>query len=182
MEEKVVHAHDMVRKLIEVIHYEDHPKRTDSEEFKAIREEFHKKHARCYIDNGFCEGPLEIHHAVIEWAAATEVDWSKVKAEHGFDHVDHIKNMLPLCHKHHQSPGFGVHSVTFPAWILQKYMKRDALEAFEKAVKHLIDQGHEDHHVNHAARKMLLHLSKARKDEAHDERKQRGVHQHTRNV
>jgi hypothetical protein len=56
------------------------------------------------------------------------------------------------------------------------------LELFEKAVQHLKDQGHEDHYVNHASKKMLMHLSKAREDGAHDERKQRGVHQHARNV
>lgn len=157
--EKIVHAHDQVRKLIEVIHYPDHEKRTESEEFIEIRKRLHTH--PCYISNGFCEGRIEIHHSVIEWAASNEVDWAKVQSELGFDHVDAETQMMPLCHKHHVGLGTGIHEITYPAWILQRFLLPDSLALFEAAVQHLKDQGHDDHHVNHAAKKMLLHLSKA---------------------
>lgn len=158
----IVKAHDQINHLIEVIHYPDHEKRHESAEFREVKRKLHG--AKCFIDNGFCEGPLQIHHAVIEWAAANAVDWEKVKKDHGFDHVDDMKNMMPLCQKHHQMTGFGIHDITYPAWILQKYMTRENLELFEKAVQHLKEAGHEDHHINHAARKMLIHLHKAQNE------------------
>lgn len=158
----IVKAHDQINHLIEVIHYPDHPKRHESDEYRKNRKKLLEDGAKCFIDNGYCEGQLEIHHNVIEWAAANEADWEKVKKDHGFDHVDDIKNLLPLCHKHHQGIGTGIHKISYPAWILQKYMKPDALEAFEKAVQRLKDHGHEEHVVNHAAKKMLLNPDKAK--------------------
>lgn len=173
-EKRIVKAHDQVNHLTEVIHFPDHPPRHESEEFKRVREKFHKEGAKCYINNGFCEGNIEIHHNVVEWAAANAVDWQKVKAEFGFDHVDAYENMLPLCHKHHQAPGFGIHKISFPAWRLQRFMKREHLEAFEKAVKRLIEQGHEEHHVNHHANKLLLHLHRKGDAHARHEQQRRG--------
>lgn len=162
----IVAAHDQVRQLLEVIHYPDHPKRTESEEYKRNRAKLHAEGCKCYIDNGFCQGPIQIHH-LIEWATANEVDWEKVKKDRGYDHVDDMKNLMPLCEKHHQWVGFGIHEITYPAWLLQKYMTKEALELFEKAVQHMKEQGHEDHHVNHASKKMLMHLHHAKKAHQH---------------
>lgn len=165
-EKRIVAAHDQVRKLIEVIHYPDHEPRHESAEFREVKRKLHAQGAKCYIDNGFCEGPIQIHH-IIEWATQNEVDWEKVKKDRGYDHVDDIKNMMPLCAKHHQWVGFGIHEITYPAWILQKYMTKEALELFEKAVQHMKEQNHEDHHINHASKKMLIHLHKAKKQHQH---------------
>lgn len=159
----VVHAHDQYNVLHEVIHYPEHPRRTESEEFIENRKKLHESGAKCFIDNGYCEGQLEIHHNVIEWALSNAVDWDKVKRDHGFDHVDAMGNLLPLCHRHHQGVGTGIHKISYPAWIAQKYMKKEDLELFEKAVQHLKDQGHEEHHINHLAHKMLLNMPEAKK-------------------
>ena len=153
-------AHDDVRRLIEVIHYEDHDGRTESTEFREVKKAFHDAHAKCWIDNGYCEGDIEIHHNVIEYSASTEVDWVKVQIDHpGFDHVDSKLQMIPICEKHHRGVGTGIHDVTYPAWQLQKYLNPHALALFEAAVQHLKNEGRDEHHINHAAHKMLLHVA-----------------------
>ena len=153
-------AHDDVRRLIDVIHYEDHPARTESAEFRKIKHDLHAAHAKCWIDNGYCAGEIQIHHQWIEWSASTEVDWARVQLDHpGFDHVDSALQMLPLCHKHHMGVGTGIHMVTYPAWQLQRYLTPAALKLFEAAVSQLIADGHDEHHVNHAAHKMLMHVA-----------------------
>lgn len=165
---KIVVAHDDIRHLVDIIHYEDHPAREESAEFVAIRKHFHDIGAKCFIDNGYCEGHIEIHHNEIEYSASTEVDWEHIKADLGFDHVDAEEQMLPLCHKHHMSPGTGIHMITTPAWKLQKYLKSEVLAKFEAAVAHLKEQmhpnheypAHEDHHiVNRKASAILKHLA-----------------------
>lgn len=166
-EKKIVPAHDQVRKLLDLIHYPDHDGRTESSEFRAIKEKWHNEGKMvCFINNGHCEGQIEVHHSIIEYSTSNEIDWERVKADHGFDHVDSESQMMPLCHKHHMGVGTGIHMVTYPAWILQKYMKPDALALFEEAVVHLKDNGHDDHSVNHAAKKMLIHMGKQNEGEA----------------
>lgn len=160
MSEKIIVAHDDVRRLLDVIHYEDHPARTESAEFVAVKREFHDKHASCWIGNGYCDGGVEIHHGWVEYSAASEVDWAKVQADHpGFDHVDSKMQMIPLCEKHHRGVGTGIHMVTYPAWQLQKYLNARALALFEAAVSHVKSLGHTNEHVNHTAHKMLLHVA-----------------------
>lgn len=136
----VVHAHDDVRRLVEVIHYPDHDERTESDEFRRIKHDLHAAGTRCYIDNGRCDGPTEVHHGIIEYSAANEVVWDAVKRDHGFDHVDAREQMMPLCRKHHRGVGTGIHEITYPAWILQKYLTAEALDAFEAAVTKLREE------------------------------------------
>jgi hypothetical protein len=96
----------------------------------------HEERVPCFINNGKCEGHIEIHHNIIEWSAATEVDWEKVQKDHpNFHNVDDRYQMMALCEKHHRHKGFGIHTTPKPIWILQKYMTEEALEKFEKAVK-----------------------------------------------
>lgn len=136
---KIVAAHNDIRRLIEVAHYEDHFKRTESAEFRHVKEQMHKEGIGCWIGNGRCEGHLEVHHNIVEYSAESEIDPDKVKAEHPkFTDVDCRENMIILCEKHHRSR-FGIHNMTFPIWVLQKYMKPDALEHFENAVKKEIE-------------------------------------------
>jgi len=131
----IVKAHSHIHELIEVAHYEDHEQRSESAEFRKVKQEFHKNHAKCFIDNGKCEGNVEIHHSIIEYAASSEVDWEKVIKDYPeFVDVDNKAQMMPLCAKHHRGKGFGIHNLTYSIWILQKYMKPEALEQFEKDV------------------------------------------------
>jgi hypothetical protein len=128
--------HNDIHTLIEIAHYEAHADRKESKEFRRIKEEFHKEGAKCYIDNR-CEGDIEIHHNIIEFAASESIDWEKVQKDYPeFKNVDSFKgNMLPLCTKHHRMPGYGIHDITYPIWKLQKYMNEEALNDFENAVE-----------------------------------------------
>lgn len=132
----IVKAHSQIKHIVEVAHYEDHEQRTESTEFKKVKKHFHDEHAKCYINNGRCEGSIEIHHNIIEYSASTEVDWDKVREEFpNVTSVDDLDQMLPLCRKHHRDPGFGIHDMEYPIWRLQKYMTEEALDKFEADVK-----------------------------------------------
>lgn len=133
---KVVPAHNDVRRLIELDHYESHEKRTESAEFRRVKEEFKKEHAQCWVNNKYCEGQLEVHHNIIEYSAITEVDMEKVRAEYPFFTSPENKGgMRVLCAKHHRGKFHGVHSMTYPIWVLQKFMTDEALDNFEKAIQ-----------------------------------------------
>jgi hypothetical protein len=135
-EKKIVEEHDEILKLTVIEHYEEHEKRTESTLFRKTKKHMHDNHVGCFINNGKCEGKIEIHHNVIEWSAATEVDWEKVKLDYpNFTDVDQEIQMMGLCEKHHRHAGFGIHTTPYPIWILQKYMTEEALDDFERAVK-----------------------------------------------
>lgn len=72
---------------------------------------------------------METHHAHVEWAAAAGIDLDKivqdfpdVKDEKALRQwLDSEGNMLVLCSKHHRGPNTGIHMITYPAWLLQRY-------------------------------------------------------------
>ena len=85
---------------------------------------------------------METHHAQLEWAASAAFDSSnpeqpyakEMLAKLTEDHkeimgdplrlrewLDSEGNMLVLCARHHRSQFYGIHSVSFPVWILQRY-------------------------------------------------------------
>jgi hypothetical protein len=135
-EKKIVPEHDQVIHSVYVEHYEQHEKRTESSEFRHVKEQLHKAKTPCWINNGKCEGHLEVHHFVVEWSQATEVDWEKVKEDvPNLDNPDKMENMMVLCEKHHRHKGFGIHTTPYPIWRSQKYMTEEALDDFERAVK-----------------------------------------------
>lgn len=134
METKIVPAHNDVRTLVEVAHYEEHGKRTESAEFRRVKRELHEAGVGCWVGQR-CEGGLEVHHNIIEYSAMSEVDINKVRADHPeFKDVDCKEQMMVLCSKHHRGKGFGIHDMTYPIWQLQKYMTPEALDRFESAV------------------------------------------------
>ena len=136
---KIVKEHGDVRRLTEIAWYEDHEDRTESSEFRKVKKQL--KGSKCFINNGRCEGTVEIHHNIIEYAAANGIDWDKVRKDYpNVSSVDDLDQMLPLCTKHHRKPGFGIHYVTYPIWILQKYMNEEALEDFENEVNEVLDK------------------------------------------
>jgi len=135
--------HNEVIHTTYLAHYEEHEKRTESPLFKLTKKHMHEEHVGCWIDNGKCEGNIEIHHNIIEWSAATEVNWKKIQLDYPwFSNVDQEGQMRGLCEKHHRHKGFGIHTTPYPIWILQKYMTTEALEDFEKAVKEELYAGH----------------------------------------
>ena len=74
-------------------------------------------------------GAMETHHAHLEWAAANGVDlpaimadWPAVTDEASLrTWLDSEGNMLVLCDAHHRGQHTGIHEVSYPAWLLQRY-------------------------------------------------------------
>lgn len=76
---------------------------------------------------------LETHHAVFEWASQNGLDLDKVTADWPAitdrdklaDWIDSEGNMLVLCAVHHRGQHTGIHSISYPAWLLQRYQGTD---------------------------------------------------------
>lgn len=95
---------------------------------------------------------MELHHCLVQWALADGIDvdkWnaqivpllnsksslllapsarsqdiSKMSREQIIDFAHHgDENLLVLCNVHHRSPLTGIHKISYPAWISQKYLK-----------------------------------------------------------
>jgi hypothetical protein len=72
---------------------------------------------------------LETHHAHFEWASQFGLDLAKVTAdwpeitdrESLAKWVDGEGNMLVLCATHHRAQHEGIHMISYPAWLLQRY-------------------------------------------------------------
>jgi hypothetical protein len=137
----LVKAHEVIEHLESLREYPDHQNRFESAEFRHVKDRFHKEHAKCWIDNGYCEGPIEIHHDIIEWADANGVDWEKVKRDYpNVSDVDDYDQMMPLCRKHHRGKYTGIHMTDKPTWEWQKYALPDELAKFEAKVKELLNK------------------------------------------
>lgn len=76
---------------------------------------------------------LEAHHEVAEFAGLEEEDWQKVAADfpqEGIHSDEDFKSFAEseggltiLCDVHHRHVLKGIHSVTYPAWKLDRYAK-----------------------------------------------------------
>lgn len=79
-------------------------------------------------------GAMESHHNHFEWASINGLDldlvtkdWPDLLADREKlrDWVDSEGNMLILCEKHHRGSRTGIHSITYPAWCLQRYQGKE---------------------------------------------------------
>lgn len=76
---------------------------------------------------------LEAHHAVAEFAGLNEIDWRKVASdfpqagitsdEEFLRFAESEGGLMILCDVHHRAAGRGIHSVTYPAWLLDRYAR-----------------------------------------------------------
>jgi hypothetical protein len=74
-------------------------------------------------------GKLETHHYHFEWASQNGLDLAKVTADWPeitdkaelAEWVDSEGNMLVLCAAHHRGKYTGIHEISYPAWLLQRY-------------------------------------------------------------
>jgi hypothetical protein len=72
---------------------------------------------------------METHHAVFEWASQLGLDLAKVERDFPAltdrvklaEWVDSEGNMLVLCNVHHRCSRRGIHAISYPAWLLQRY-------------------------------------------------------------
>jgi hypothetical protein len=77
---------------------------------------------------------LETHHDELEWAAANGVDLTSITKDFPIILADPVKlrewldsegNMLVLCATHHRGSRTGIHTITYPAWKLQRWQGKD---------------------------------------------------------
>lgn len=128
----MVQAHEVDRSLKEAVWTPTHPQRgAESGEFQESKTALESETPGCYIcgittlpAGQFWEG----HHVHAEWSLANSIDLAKVQKDFPHhtsvaDFIDSIDNMIILCPKCHRAPFFGVHMITMPAWIAQKYQK-----------------------------------------------------------
>lgn len=78
---------------------------------------------------------LEAHHSIAEQSGLSEMDWRKVAKDfpqlgiHSDEDFHRIAEseggLMIICDRHHRSPNFGIHSVTYPVWTLDRYADDD---------------------------------------------------------
>lgn len=127
---------ELRRTLIEDVFYPPHePRRASSRYHHTHKHLVYELDEPCWIcgvrhSEG---GKMETHHNHIEWAAANGVsldlvmhDWPALTDRAALrDWLDSEGNMLVLCDKHHRGSRTGIHCVSYPAWVLQRYQGRD---------------------------------------------------------
>lgn len=120
------------RTLDELVAYPPHEPRKASTVYRRTHKHLvYELDAPCWIcgvrhSQG---GAMETHHAHFEWASQFGLDLGKVTAdwpditdrESLAKWVDSEGNMLVLCATHHRSQHEGVHMISYPAWLLQRY-------------------------------------------------------------
>lgn len=127
---------ELRRELFELVYYPPHDPRERSAAYRKLHEELIvARDEPCWICGArhSTGGEMETHHSIIEWAAANGVSIDLVMHDFPSVHdaptlrrwLDSEGNMLVLCAGHHRHPLVGIHSITYPAWVLQRYSAVD---------------------------------------------------------
>ena len=132
-----VASHREERSLDEIVIYPEHEDRKESAEFRKAKKKLKEDgHYECWVCGS--KLGLEAHHFACEWALANACDYDKLKEVlelfdiYGYSagmkdmpitSVDDVRNMLVLCKHHHTHKVNGIHSCSFPIWIIQKVAK-----------------------------------------------------------
>lgn len=137
---EVVAAHVVTEQLTIAFWYPAHAPRRGSIEdrmFRETKQRLKKAGAhQCWINNRDCGGgPLELHHDLIENALIQAVSVEHFIAlypEFGItDEETFVRwtqsegNLLFLCPNHHRGQ-FGIHSILYSPWVLQRFLRDDA--------------------------------------------------------
>lgn len=143
-----VAAHQVTRHLAESVMYPEHQARKASAEYRRVHHHLiYDLDEPCWIcgvrhstigdpeENPRGAKEMETHHFRVEWALANAVDPAKILAdfpamgaadnEHLRAWLDSEGNMLVLCDRCHRDGHYGIHSITYPAWVAQKWMRDD---------------------------------------------------------
>ena len=130
--------HAVTRTLTETVWYPAHPPRRASAEYRRVHDHLVKElDEACWICGirRSTGGRMETHHYRLEWALAWPglIDPALVLADfpamgeaddpHLRAWLDSEANMLVLCDEHHRSGTTGIHSITYPAWVAQRYLR-----------------------------------------------------------
>ena len=130
--------HNVHRTLDEIIAYPEHAPRKASYEYKRVHKHLvYELDEPCWVC-GVRQSQLqagqhnETHHAILEWALEGAANPSLILADfpemgaaddpHLRQWLDSEGNMLVLCSLHHRGAMKGIHMITYPAWIAQRYL------------------------------------------------------------
>lgn len=128
---------ELKRTLVEDVFYPSHAPRKASPEYQRTHKHLiYELDEACWICGirRSTGGKMETHHDQLEWAAANGADLTLITKDFPAICADPMKlrewldsegNMLVLCATHHRSPHFGIHSITYPAWKLQRWQGKD---------------------------------------------------------
>ncbi|GAC1530318.1 MAG: hypothetical protein NVS2B16_37300 [Chloroflexota bacterium] len=131
-------AHSMTENITLLQIFPEHEPRASDPHYAA----FNKARARlkklgalkCWIGNDDCSTkyPIELHHATVEFALANIVDVPhfqqlypefSVKSDEEFlTWIEGEGNLLPICKMHHTGV-LGIHTIHYPGWLVQRFMK-----------------------------------------------------------
>jgi hypothetical protein len=125
-------SHVLARQLDERVAYPPHPPRKSSHTYLRTHHHLiYELDAPCWICGirHSTGGALETHHYRFEWASQFGLDLAKVEADFPdltdrqklAEWVDSEGNMLVLCAAHHRGKLTGIHEISYPAWLLQRY-------------------------------------------------------------
>lgn len=120
------------RELDELVAYPPHEPRSESPTYiKTHHHLIYEMDAPCWICGirRSTGGAMESHHYRFEWASQFGLDIAKVEGDFPdlkdrkalAEWVDSEGNMLVLCAAHHRGKYVGIHEITYPAWLLQRY-------------------------------------------------------------
>jgi hypothetical protein len=149
-----VGAHYLRQTLREIVAYPPHgPRNTDPQArvFKTARKHLiYTLETGCWIGGATindiragvpkghrCYGAkqLEAHHSIAEFAGLNEEDWRKVAKDFprlGIDSDESFRRaanseggLLILCDIHHRAASRGIHMISYPVWLLDRYAQDD---------------------------------------------------------
>ena len=134
-------AHVLTRTLTESIWYPAHAPRKASAEYTQVHKHLvYELDEACWICGirHSTGGKMETHHAMVEWALANRIDPQRLLLDgatlrDATDEalrawLDSEGNMLVLCDAHHRHGLIGIHSITYPAWVAQRWLKDGTLD------------------------------------------------------
>jgi hypothetical protein len=133
-------AHNQATTNRYVIHYPEHPERTDDPHYKDFNHfrQTTKASAQCSVGlhrNDFSEcsldQPLEVHHTHIEFALQNDIDLAWLEVDYpGISNPDEIgawvesaANLEWLCIFHHRASGTGKHHAAVADFEGERYIR-----------------------------------------------------------
>ena len=123
---------ELHRTLDELVAYPKHEPREASAIYRRTHHHLiYELDAPCWVCGirHSTDGQMETHHSHFEWASQNGLDLEKVTADWPSitdraklaEWVDGEGNMLVLCAAHHRAQHTGIHMISYPAWLLQRY-------------------------------------------------------------
>lgn len=131
-----VAAHSAAQSHKYVMHFPAHPARKDDPHYADFNA-YHRKYgptATCYIGDRIgvdhcSDGPMELHHAVIEFSLQNGVDLKALEVDYpGISNADEVgvwieseQNFRWLCPYHHRGQA-GAHTAAHADWTASQYV------------------------------------------------------------